>query len=445
VRRIALLAAAAAAAALLVPAGSASALGGTLTGSFLCENTLVTTTGTAGTAINAAPQSFTSTVVMPDSADAGTGASAQVTIAPAGAGTMPLSPPVALSGVEVDELQVRLDIYRSTTNSAVDITLPMDMSSGTAAVAPAALPQPASTPWALPSPFEVTVPVTGAAGQRAWVRVKSFGFTWSKAGEYTGSTTCRLVAAEAFPAGPTTVEQPIFGALTPLSRQFPVALTDVNLAGTEAQLRAEFADRVTFTGTTPPPTGDTCTVTNPSGCTTGQQITATVIAGTLTQQATAAGANPASTAITMRQQDATPGVAPYDGASAVTVSTAPQVMEGPLNPITVTDVRGGSAGWSLTAQLAGPLTEIGGGSIDEAQANLVVNACTPLAGSASRTPGTGGTLDAAVTLCGVDAGMDDSEGDSGSGQYTVTGRVDLTIPPFQRAGDYTSTIVVTLT
>jgi hypothetical protein len=41
--------------------------------------------------------------------------------------------------------------------------------------------------------------------------------------------------------------------------------------------------------------------------------------------------------------------------------------------------------------------------------------------------------------------MDDSEGDSGSGQYTVTGRVDLTIPPFQRAGDYTSTIVVTLT
>jgi hypothetical protein len=276
------------------------------------------------------------------------------------------------------------------------------------------------------------------------VRVKSFGFTWSKAGEYTGSTTCRLAAAEAFPAGPTTVEQPIFGALTPLSRQFPVAATDVNLAGTETQIRAEFADRVTFTGTTPPPTGDSCTVTNPSGCTTGQQVTATVIAGTLTQQATAAAANPSSTSITMRAQGAVAGP-PYAGAASVTVLPVAQMMEGPLNPVTVTDVRGNSAGWSLTAELSGPFSEIGGGTISESQAELVVFACTPLAGSATHQTGAGGVLGSAVTLCGVDAGMDDSEGDSGSGQYTVTGRVDLEVPPFQRAGEYTSTLVITLT
>ena len=30
-------------------------------------------------------------------------------------------------------------------------------------------------------------------------------------------------------------------------------------------------------------------------------------------------------------------------------------------------------------------------------------------------------------------------------QYTVTGAVELTVPAFQKAGDYTSTLVVTLT
>ena len=43
----------------------------------------------------------------------------------------------------------------------------------------------------------------------------------------------------------------------------------------------------------------------------------------------------------------------YAGAAAVTVDTTSQVMEGALNPVTVTDVRGGTAGWSLTAALSG--------------------------------------------------------------------------------------------
>jgi hypothetical protein len=438
-----LLAVAAAGVALLIPTGSAAALGGTLTDSFLCENTLVTTAGTAGTAINGTPQNFTSTVVMPDTADAGTGANAQVTIAPAGSGTMPLSPPVALAGVEIDEFQVRLDIYRSTTNAAVDITLPMDMSSGSAPVTTAAYTQAAGMPWVLPSPFEVTVPVTGAAGQRAWVRVKSFGFAWSKPGEYSGSTTCRLVAAEVLPTGPTTVEQPIFGSLTPLSRQYPVADVSVDLSGTESQVRAQFADRVTFAGGTTTP-ASSCTVADPSGCPTGQSAAINVLPGTLAQQAEQDPSNPSSLTILLRRQGVVAGP-PYAGAPAVTVSPLPRTMEGALNPVTVTDIRGGVAGWSLTAQLSAPFTEVGAAEISESAASLVAVTCLKTdPGSATQVPGSGGVLDAAVTLCGVDPGMDDSTGQSGSGQYVISGRFELIVPPFAKAGDYSSTLQITL-
>ncbi len=186
-----------------------------------------------------------------------------------------------------------------------------------------------------------------------------------------------------------------------------------------------------------------CTVTDPSGCTTGQQVTATVTAGSLTQEAAKAGSNPSSTAIVLTKDDGNSGT--YSGASAVTVSTTSQLMEGALNPVTVTDVRGGTAGWSLTAALSGPFTEVGTGQIAESAAKLVQVGCSPLAGSATRNPGSGGTLSSAVTLCGVDPGVDDSDGQSGGGQYTVTGTVELTVPAFQKAGEYASTLVITLT
>ena len=51
-----------------------------------------------------------------------------------------------------------------------------------------------------------------------------------------------------------------------------------------------------------------------------------------------------------------------------------------------------------------------------------------------------------MTLCGVDPGVDDSDGQlRAGGQYTVTGAVELTVPAFQKAGEYTSTLVITLT
>ena len=77
---------------------------------------------------------------------------------------------------------------------------------------------------------------------------------------------------------------------------------------------------------------------------------------------------------------------------AVTVDTTRQVMEGALNPVTVTDVRGGTAGWSLTASLSGPFTEVGSGQIASSARSSSQVGCAPLAGSATRDPGSGGTL-----------------------------------------------------
>jgi hypothetical protein len=41
-------------------------------------------------------------------------------------------------------------------------------------------------------------------------------------------------------------------------------------------------------------------------------------------------------------------------------------------------------------------------------------------------------------------GVDDSAGQSGSGQYTIGGRFELTVPAFQKAGQYSATLQLTL-
>jgi hypothetical protein len=430
-----------AAAMVTVPAAPASAaLGDPVDGSFVCETTLVGAGGFAGTTINAAPVQLESTITLPGSGTSPVNAS--VTVSPVGAGSMPVSPPLDLVGVTVTQVGARLDVYRSPTNSATAITGPVDMATGTTAVLGAPGTQFASTPWAVPGGFTVTgIPVTGAAGDRVWVRLKSLTYTFSATG-YTGSTLCRLAGASA--GGSSTVVDPIYGSLSDFSAQYPESATDLDLGLGETALRAELGNRVTITGTVAPPPSSSCTVTDPSGCTTGQQITATVTAGTLSQQADAAGSNPSSTAIVLTEQDAGDKYT-YAGTPAVTTATVAQVMEGALNPVTVTDVRGGTAGWSLTAELSGPFTEVGTGVMPESAAKLVQVGCAPLAGSATRTTGTGGTLSNAVTLCGVDPGVDDSDGQSGGGQYEVTGAVELTVPAFQKAGEYSATLVITLT
>jgi hypothetical protein len=288
----------------------------------------------------------------------------------------------------------------------------------------------------------VTIPPS-SVGTRQWLRLKEFTYEWTATEVVKGYTRCRLVGAAQNTASGGTVQHPIFLFLTSESQQYPESAT--NFTTGSATFDA-FAARLTVTDVNGAGSGtpsSSCTVDGVTPCTTDQNVNATVEPGSLSQAASAADSNSSSTAIVLTEDDGVSGT--FVGAEQVTVGTAPQVMEGALNPVTVTDARGGTAGWSLTAELSGPFVETGGGQMAEADAKLVSVVCAPTAGSATRETGAGGTLSNAVTLCGVDPGVDDSAGQSGGGQYTISGRFELTVPAFQKAGEYTSTLVITLT
>jgi hypothetical protein len=187
---------------------------------------------------------------------------------------------------------------------------------------------------------------------------------------------------------------------------------------------------------------DQCTrqtgTNTPVLCETKQNITATVNAGALTQQAFAysgpGSAGYTSTAIPM---------------GAVTTSISSQTLGGFINPITVTDVRGGTATWSLTADmpdLVGSGTAAGASIEDE---NLVLGgvSCTAAPGSATGiTQGAGGNFGGtALTVCDASSNAANSAGDTKGGQWVASAPLTLTVPAFQQAGAYASTITFTLT
>jgi hypothetical protein len=175
---------------------------------------------------------------------------------------------------------------------------------------------------------------------------------------------------------------------------------------------------------------DSCTVLDPLvGCDTSQSITAEVTAGELSQAAAITGDNTDATLIDM-------------GTTETSVSG--DTLTGDLNTITVTDNRGGLEGWSLTAEIDGPLTAGGGATISEGNLSGTPTCTVAAAGSATGVS-TGGLQDysGAVNLCTKDTTAD-SDGDTTSGQYTVTQPLSLVVPAFQAAGTYNATITITL-
>ncbi len=395
------------------------------------------TTTSAGAEFIADPQQFAPFINAPLSADVNAPVVVNVGVAAGSTpgdltrALRPASPQGTLTNVDV-RLGATVEVYQGDVNGAVNLTGPTLAEGPPSSSTPVPVTSQASgAEWIGPATVPVTLPAA-PSGKRLFLRVTKVVYAWSQPGNPVedGRTECRLISS-AVPAGAGgTVVAPIVGEESWYPNAAPVP-TGVATAPSPTP----FAARVILTGTTtpPPPVTDTC---SGSGCTTGQDVGATVNPGDLTQQATAAAGNTDSTTITLRTSG---------GATALTVPLVATPMTGALNPITVSDERGGTAGWSLTATLLGDITETNGGTISATAATLTGVSCAPAPGSASRIVGSGGNLSTTVSLCRVDPGIDDSQGQSGGGEYEVAGTVTVTVPAFQKSGDYVGTVQVTLT
>ena len=164
-------------------------------------------------------------------------------------------------------------------------------------------------------------------------------------------------------------------------------------------------------------------------CSTQQNIFAEVTPGSLTQAAQQDPANPSATEVEF---------------GSVTTSAAAQDVSAPMNPIQVTDARGGTYGWTLTASLTGPFVTGGGDSIGATNLSMGATTCSAVGGSAAVVGGPAGAFGgAAHTVATVGAGVVGGAG-SGGGQYDCAATLTLTVPPFQHTGTYTTTMTLTL-
>ncbi len=412
-------------------APSAYATSNPVQGDFLCLTT-VQVSGTSSTLVPE-PQQLRTTVDVPAMND-GTAVATATFTAPASS-TMPLSPPVELTNVSVTT-SARIEVYTSAKN---DPTAAGGLSAPTIALGTSASPtayptQAAETPWEFSTAVGVVLP-SADAGLRQWIRPIEVSYVWTADGAQ-GQTSCRLVDVPAVVPG-GTVEHPAYG----LSYQYPDAAPITSEGKTSAEVTALFGGagaRTTVSGTATPDPVDECEVPEGGSCDTEQEVEVEVTPGNLMQSATAAAGNPSATQVVLTDE--------VTGNPYITVDAVSQTMVGPMNPVTVTDLRGSADGWSLTAALSDDFTAVTGGAITKDHVALTGVGCAPVTGSATRVAGVGGNLSSpAVTLCKVEPGVDDSSGDSGSGQYVVSAQVELEVPAFQRAGEYTSTLTITLT
>ncbi len=213
-------------------------------------------------------------------------------------------------------------------------------------------------------------------------------------------------------------------------------------------------------------TGDS---TGGPGCLTGQKVNLSVLQGVLTQR-TYVTTTPA-----VGSTDQSGIAAPVRGttnvnASATTINLgtitsplAPTPIVGSLNEITVSDSRGGTFGWALTADLTN-FTGATGKSISKAKLSITPS-CSAATNSTAwdynavgktaisgfdatyNAPGqsAGGqqAFSSTVSLCTKDTTVNATTGTTG-GVFIVTAPVTLTVPAFQAADVYVATMTITL-
>ncbi|MGW7458000.1 beta-xylosidase [Streptomyces sp. NPDC054797] len=148
--------------------------------------------------------------------------------------------------------------------------------------------------------------------------------------------------------------------------------------------------------------------------------------GALTVTATV---EPGALGMTQTSQDIALGTVPYGAGDAAS---------GRIGTVTVTDGRGGPAGWSLTGKVTdfrGP----GGGRIPGASLSWTPS-CVAAAGSASPcTPGSAGVVgpDGAVLASTPDAPLV-------GGTFTIDATVTLQVPRYTPPGAYSAVLTLTL-
>ena len=209
---------------------------------------------------------------------------------------------------------------------------------------------------------------------------------------------------------------------------------------------------------------------NSGTCTTKQNVNVSVLQGSLVQRAYV------NSTATTGSIDGSAGTTPVTGttnvnsnATAINLGTvtsplAPTDIVGNLNDITVSDNRGGTYGWSLTASMPN-LTSSGSNTISNAAAK-VTSACaaatngtawdysavskTAISGfdatlnaSGVSAGATAAPLSGTINLCVKDTNPNATTQTTG-GVYNVTGTITLKVPAFQKAAKYTSTVTITL-
>lgn len=118
-----------------------------------------------------------------------------------------------------------------------------------------------------------------------------------------------------------------------------------------------------------------------------------------------------------------------------------QTLRGALNPLTVTDKRGGHMGWSLTATVTDLSSTTASNTIPAGNLSWAPN-CTASADSLSAVAsGPAAPLGGGPALLCAQAA--DPIGATG-GKFTANAALSLRIPSFAAAGDYTGTMLLTL-
>lgn len=299
-------------------------------------------------------------------------------------------------------------------------------------------------------------------------------------GAVTAPSPVSLTVPTVIPAGPVTFVPGEKIEMVPAQFKYVfVAVSDPNLAGADItctpQSSAAFATRTTIFGPPPLSPVDRCiaqtgNVTGPPGCNTEQVVNLSVTQGRLTQRAYT------NITPTVGSTDESAVTTPVGGTSnvnsnattvnmgSITSPLSPTTIIGNLNDITVSDTRGGTFGWSLTASMTGfsgaasntlpnsaltatPICSAATGSdawdYDAAGQSLIPGFDPSLVAPGQAAGAAAQSFGGTVSLCTKNTD-ENLTSESSGGVYTVKSTLSLTIPSFQAADRYTAVMTITL-